>query len=98
MSKVEKYNNCLECDKELEGRQRKYCSRICKDRYKYNSDPLVRERKIENSRRRVEEIREIEKTRVERDYYKGMIDQIKNEKTKTKEEIDIEKLFNLINN
>jgi len=44
--------SCLKCGEPLAGRQRKYCSRACKDAFR----PMERRLERERSRRRLEEL------------------------------------------
>lgn len=87
---------CVECEKELVNRQRKYCSIRCKDKYKYHNNEEHRLRTIDRAKKRVYEKRELERVKKESDLIKQMLIDIRKEKTDV--EMNIEALYNLINN
>lgn len=87
---------CLECEKELVGNQRKYCSIKCKDRWRYHNNKDYRLKKIESSKKRVYEQRELERVQKEKNLIRNMLDDLS--RKKNKQELEIEMLFNLINN
>lgn len=92
---MEEKKKCLECGNELVKLKRKYCSTKCKDKYRYHNDEENRLKRIERAKKRVYEQRELERVEKEKNLIIKMLDDIS--KKKTKEELEIEMLFNLIN-
>lgn len=92
----EEMKKCVECNNELVNRQRKYCSMKCKGKYKYHNNTDYRLKKIERSKKRVYEQRELDRVEKEKDTIRQMLGELSKEKTA--EELEIEMLFNLINN
>lgn len=85
---------CVECNNELVNKQRKYCSTKCKDKYRYYHNEEARLRKIEKSKERVYEQRELARVKKEKEVIKQLLIDVSKEKTQV--ELEIEMLFNLI--
>jgi hypothetical protein len=84
---------CLYCKEELNGRKTKYCSKSCKDKYSYHNDNNKRQKKIDSSKERVLEQREIEKARRKSLEYKELLEEVIKIDNLTKEEQAIQDLF-----